>query len=103
MQTHPDYDANQISNDLLLNELKARAKKMMKFGENLITAGAPGETPIREWSKGVMEIKKMPDDPQGVLRISVGGGVGFDYCVFRGSQDACRTLLKQAWQALERP
>jgi hypothetical protein len=98
MQTHSDADFP----DLLFEQLKDRAAKMTQAQENMITAGAPGEEPLESWMKATMEVRRLPDDPQGVQRISVGGGVGFGYCVFRGSREACRTLLKQAWKALER-
>ena len=99
METHEDRDFS--AGDRLFNELKSRALDMTRARQNLITAGAENEQPLEEWQSGSMIVKKLADDQQGVLRISVGGNVGFGYCVFRGSRQACRTLLEQAWKALE--
>jgi hypothetical protein len=97
MQSHSDQPDHG-----LLDLLKGRAEKMTEDRENLITAGEDDERPIRKWKRGDMHVNQMPDDPQGVLRVSVGGNVGFGYCVFRGPRQACLTLLRDALGALER-
>lgn len=47
---------------------------------------------------------RRPDDEQGILRISVGGGVqtvDVNYCVYRGDLAKCLHLLRMAICALE--
>jgi len=100
MQSHQDTPDHE--NDDLLRDLVDRAELMTKEKSNVITAGDDDENPIRGWKHKGMSIQQLPDDPQGVLRISVGGNVGFGYCTFRGSRTACRTLLQQALAGLQK-
>ena len=98
MQSHqdrPDHDRSA-----LMRELFERADQLTEEGENKITAGEPDEDVVRKWKRGDMLVNQMPDDPQGVLRISVGGNVGFGYCTFRGPRKACLSLLSDAVKAL---
>jgi hypothetical protein len=97
MQSHKDRPDH--ADDALLKQLMDRAKELTEAKENVITAG-DDEQPLRGWKHRGMSIQQMPDDPQGVLRISVGGNVGFGYCTFRGPREACRTLLQQALAGL---
>lgn len=72
------------------------AERLTDARENTITAGDGDEKTICGWKHRGMSFQQLPDDPRGVLRISVGGHVGFGYCTFRGGRRACRTLLQQA-------
>lgn len=99
MQTHSDSDANGF-----FNRLNARAAEMVRAGKSKITAGAEGEQPLAEWDHEGIRVTHMPPDEQGILRISIGGGViqcPFKYATFRGDRGLCISLLKQAIAALE--
>lgn len=105
MQTHPDYDAERITP--FLDRLKIRADDAMAKGNSQITTGEPGEKPIDEWKHGKIHVTKMPEDEQGILRMSVGGGteglvrkLDINYCVFRGDRTQCAYMLEQAAKAL---
>lgn len=76
---------------------------MQQSGMSVVAAGSPGEPILAEWDRGRIHVVKRPDDEQGILRISVGGGierVKLDYCVFRSDRTACAFLLEQAALAL---
>jgi len=55
------------------------------------------------------DFSKMPDDPNNVLRISIGGGKAvvegtegfFGYCVLRGDRDKCIEILRRSLKALQ--
>ena len=101
MQTHEDRDVP----DPFLGRLKERADECMKHQMADITAGTPGEEIVDEWRHGRLTVTHRPDDEQGILRISIGGGAQLakydgDYCVFRGNRTACAYLLEQAAKAL---
>lgn len=99
MESHQDGPDHSLS-DELFRQLTEKADQMTAAKENIITAGDDDERPIRGWKHSGMSIQQLPDDEQGVLRVSVGGNVGFGYCTFRGSRKACRTLLQQALAGL---
>jgi len=100
MQTHDDRDFGRQ----FMEKLEGRAKKMVEQQMSTITSGFPGETAIDAWiGAGGIHVTKMPDDEQGILRISVGGGIPTldgDYCTFRGNRAACLDLLSRALTAL---
>ena len=99
MQSHRDDDSPSKSN--FLAQLQARADRMKERGESIMAAG---DAPLSQWMHSGVTVRKLPDDPQGILRISIGGGdtpVKLDYCSFRGTQDECRKLLRRALAALE--
>jgi len=118
MQSHRDDDSMkgpdfskffESLEETKLSDLEKEAKRLTALRQNTITAGDTGEKPIAEWrSKGV-NISKMPDDPNGVLRISIGGGKVvvrgsaefFGYCVLRGDRDKCIELLRRSLKALQ--
>jgi hypothetical protein len=100
METHRDSDA-QVSTSL--EALERRAAEMTERGENIITAGAPGEAPLSESRIDGMTIREMPQDPLA-LRISIGGGrlLGDDaYLVYRGPRQAIHDLLRRAIEAMD--
>ena len=77
---------------------------MFAQGESDITAGSPGEPTLQQYRAEDFLVTQRPADEQGVLRISMGGGVknvDCNYLVFRGDQAACAVLLRQAIRALE--
>lgn len=101
METHQDRD--------FFDRLEERAGIAKLLGEGRITAGAPSEPVLAKWDHGQITIIQRPEDPQAILRISVGGGDRspqntVNYCVFRGNRTACAYLLEQAAKALrEKP
>ena len=100
MQTHSDNDG--LHNEFM-DRLKRRALAMTKNKESGITAGKEGEMELMSWKHGKICVKHLPDDEQGILRISLGGGptpVPMDYCVIRGSVGQCIELLERAIAAL---
>ena len=102
MQTHDDKDFRRD----WLKSLEAKAERMQAAGESDITGGRRGEKVLCEWKANGVEVRKMPDDEHGILRISIGGGgdapVELNYCVFRGSHSHCVDLLRKALAAMER-
>lgn len=98
MQTH--YDQSHRSQ--FLAELQGRADKAQQAGVSKIAS--EGE-PLAVWkAENGMYVQHMPDDEQGILRISVGGGdhlpVTLNYCTIRGKVGECIKLLGMAIEAL---
>jgi len=102
MQTHDDDQHPKPG--LFLAHLQARAELSKSLGRAEITAGAPEEEPLETWKDGTFHVRQLPNDQQGILRISIGGGdhlpVQLNYAVFRGDHEACVTLLERALEAL---
>ena len=100
VQTHENRDSS-----VFLELLRQRAAESVAKGDGTIAAGAPGEEPLAAYkaSNGV-HVRLMPDDPQGILRISIGGGdklpVTMNYCTVRGDIWQCIELLEKAVAAL---
>lgn len=100
MQTHEDMSHQNN----FINELRRRAKESIEKGDGKITAGSSGEKPIAKWEHNGMQVVIRPDDPQGILRISIGGGVEIvplNYCTIRGDIGKCIALLELAIAALK--
>lgn len=100
MQTHEDDSHFEF-----LNRLRERAETMVRGKASEITAGKEGEDPLATWRDGSMYVTHMPPDEQGILRVSIGGGVtevNLDYCVIRGGVGACIALLERAIEALRK-
>lgn len=101
MDTHSDRDARLP--DAFIERLTQRADNMRARGESQITGGKTGEKELGQWKENGIYIRKLPDDEQSILRISVGGGIAdVDYCTFRGDRLACMGLLRRALEALGR-
>lgn len=104
MQTHEDGDALKAHD--LIDRLKHRAEMAELRGDGQITMGTDGEKPIRQMNFDGMSVVQRPDDQDGILRISIGGGdhlpIEADYCVFRGDPTAICVLLKRALRAVTR-
>lgn len=117
MQTHPDHDANSPILDKFRQQLedadtKARMKRLEEKAKKAIAMGASsitaGDDPVAEaeYESGDlhMTVRRLPDDPERVLRISVGEMEGVPqsaYTVFRGRRKDAVKLLRQAVWALE--
>jgi hypothetical protein len=100
MQSHDDRDGNDT-----LAAFWKEAQGLTARGENLITAGAPNEVAVAEWTRGGFLIRQLPPDPLA-LRISVGEAhdkrIGESaYLVFRGDRSTITTLLRRALAALD--
>lgn len=108
MQTHDDWDSPdmQEAKRRFLEQLKADAESMVLEKRSEITAGSPGEPVLNRWTARGVEVRQLPPDKHGILRISIGGGedtpVEVNYCVFRGDREKCAALLKKALRALQR-
>ena len=106
MQTHDDKDAMEAKfrEEIFLKKLEERAGKMKERKMSEITAGKENEPIIAQWRAHGMQVTVRPDDEQGILRISVGGGdktpVPLNYCTVRGDIGACIKLLERAIRAL---
>ena len=102
MNTH--YD-DQHRDSYFMDRLTNRAAESMLKGQSQITAGKQGEEPIATWkATNGIHAKWMPEDEQGILRISVGGGdnlpVPMNYLTIRGGVGECIALLEKAIAAL---
>lgn len=99
-ETHYDDQHRQS----FLEELKRRAAESRKAHAATITGGHDGEEPLAVWKSHGMQVTHRPDDPQGIARISIGGGhdlpVPLEYCVIRGKVGECIKLLETAIKAL---
>lgn len=101
MQTHRDEQHRANLEKAFMDRLKKRAEQ--DKGRSQITAGTDTEEPLAWWVHGEVHVKHMPDDEQGILRISIGGGhtpVPLNYCVIRGGVGQCIELLEKAIKAL---
>ncbi len=105
MQTHMDSDFAGETRKRFMEALEARADKAIQDQTSKITGGMDGEQPINQWKRRGVEVRELPADEQGILRISVGGGddtpVSLNYCVFRGNHAKCVDLLRKALIALQ--
>ncbi len=106
MNSHNDYEhegkQGQLSKEFM-DLLTARAEKIRAAKGSEITGGKEGELILEEWQRHGIYIRHLPDDEQGILRISIGGGntpVPLNYLVFRGSHSKCVDLLRKALLAL---
>lgn len=99
MQTHAD-DQHKF-----MLELRRRAEESMKNRQSEITTGEPEEKPLASWKSNGLQVVHMPDDKQGILRISIGGGdhlpAVVNYCTIRGKVGQCIGLLERAIAALK--
>lgn len=100
MQTHLDDQHNSQ----FMQRLTERAEAALKAKASLITAKEQ-ETPLGEWkASNGMHVRHLPDDEQGILRISCGGGehlpVTMNYLTIRGKVGQCIDLLEKALIAL---
>lgn len=101
MQTHKDGDFKKIE---WFEELKQAADAAKSRGDGIITAGNQGEPEIDSWEHKQMTVVQRPNDPHGILRISVGGSdqpLPLEYLTFRGDRQKCLALLRKAVVALE--
>lgn len=102
MQSHLDDDFRR---DMFMGRLEERAKEIHEQGRSQITGGREGEEAIAEWQRRGIHVKQLPEDEQGILRISIGGGtetpVELNYCVFRGKHSKCVDLLRKALVAMQ--
>ena len=99
MQTHED--GSHVGE--FLRRLKERATQMKQDRASEITGGKDGEKELARWDAEGIQCIHRPEDEQGVLRISVGGGetpVPLNYCVIRGDLGQCIELLEKAARAL---
>lgn len=102
MQTHTDESHEAFR---FMQELKQRAAQAAVAKTSQITTGYEDEKPLGKWkgSNGV-HVVHMPDDEQGILRISLGGGeqlpVTMNYLTIRGRVGECIALLEKAIVAL---
>jgi len=95
--THEDVDHNGAKN--FMRELEARADQL----EGKAKVASDGPT-LQRWQSNNVDVAKLSDDEQGILRISIGGGqtpVPLNYLRFRGDHGACVDLLRKALKALE--
>lgn len=110
MQTHDDYDfafppkRGQIA-EQFMRELEGRAQLIKAAERSQIASGFDGERVLDKWEANGVQVVQRPDDIQGILRISIGGGeqlpVSLNYLTFRGDRGKCVDLLRKALAALE--
>ncbi len=90
--------------DNFFRKLDGRADLARAVGASKMTGGGEGEPVLAQGKVDGVHVVQRPDDSQGILRISVGGGTphDIDYCIFRGNREACLALLKRVTSALEK-
>jgi len=102
MQTHDD-ESHSLRGEFL-KRLRERADAAQKAAASTITTGAAGEKSLADWKSNDIHCRLMPNDEQGILRISIGGGenmpVRMNYCTIRGEVGECIALLEKAIVAL---
>ena len=88
-----------------MNALRERAEETSQKGGSTIAAGTENEIPMATWKADGFHVRHLPDDEQGILRISIGGGnhlpVPLNYCSIRGPVGRCIELLENAIKALK--
>lgn len=95
MGSHRDTDHAAI-----LEDLRRRAEIMKDLGKNRIA----NEKVVEEWTHDAIRVQMLPNDPNGVLRISIGGHDDLkpsEYCNFRGDQGRCIRLLERCLAAMK--
>ena len=101
MQTHLDSDFGKR----FMETLEKRADNIAAAGKSKLSYGADGEPILDEYVSDGVHFRRMPDDPQGILRISIGGGddmpVALNYCTYRGTRFKCIELLEKVLAALK--
>ena len=110
MDSHTDRehyfdDVRARESSAFMNRLRERADETTAAGKSKITGGDEGEQELASWKHKGMQVTHLPDDEQGILRISAGGGptpVPLHYCVVRGSVGACVVVLEKAIAALKK-
>ena len=98
MGSHQDVDHQEKSR--VLDELRLKSELLSELGKNRVTA----DRVLEEWEHDSIRVQMLPDDPQGVLRISIGGHPDFErseYCNFRGDQARCIRLLERCLAAMK--
>jgi len=108
MMSHLDSDfppKDGTFRERFIKELAGRAETIKKQEGSQITSGFDGEPFLAKWTAANVQVVQRPDDPQDILRISIGGGdhlpVSLNYCVIRGDRKRCIQLLQRAIKALE--
>ncbi len=107
MDSHFDSDhrSQKQRRSEFMRELEIRADTIRSLGKSRMTGGEDDEPVISRYESCGIGVIQRPNDAQGILRISVGGGedlpVNVNYLVFRGDRAACIKLLKRALTALE--
>jgi hypothetical protein len=85
-----------------LASLERRGEEMTLRRENEITAGKIGEEVLLEVQAKNLLVRRLPDDPDGVLRISLGSLGERGYLIFRGDPSEIDLLLARAVKALRK-
>ena len=110
MDSHIDPDHARSIQQLFqregfLRELEIRADTIRSLGKSRLTGGSDDEPVVCRYESCGIGVIQRPDDPQGILRISVGGGEDLpenvNYLVFRGDRESCIKLLTRALTALK--
>lgn len=89
-----------------IETLQERVRKAVAECRSTIAAGAPGEQPLGEVVVGQFFLRRMPDDPHRILRISIGEGPlaplqgPSAYLSYRGELREILDLLMRAFHAL---
>lgn len=102
-QTHLDSDipSEATIREAFMTTLEERAAKLVRDGATMVASD--GEELVA-WQAHGVDVAKLPDDPQNILRISIGGGavpVPLNYCRFRGDHAHCVDLLRTVLKAME--
>ena len=89
----------QESIEKRMANLTERMKEATAAGKNLITAGRDGETLLFRQTASGMHVQRLPDDPDGVVRISIGvpeWDAMQAYLAFRGDPARVFDLLQRS-------
>jgi hypothetical protein len=98
MGTHFDSDHGKKRD--VLQELRLKSELLTELGKNRVT----NDRVLEEWQHCGVRVQMLPDDEQGVLRISIGGHPDHkpsEYCNFRGDQGRCISLLQRCLAAMQ--
>lgn len=99
------YSHGNQEHSQFISLLRQRAAEAVASGDGTIAGGEKNEVPHAAYkaTNGV-HVRLMPDDPQQILRISIGGGdhlpVTMNYCTVRGDIGKCIALLEKTLAAL---
>jgi hypothetical protein len=85
--------------------LRRRMLEACDQGTNLITAGQDGEQVIFNKTHGGILFRRLPDDPDRVLRVSIGmpeWDTNQAYLIFRGDPAKVFDLLRRSYKQIQK-
>ena len=100
MGSHMDTDHRESERKRVLKQLRLKSELLSELGKNRHN----NQRVLEQWTHDRIRVQMLPEDEQGVLRVSIGGHPEIkpsEYCNFRGDQGRCIALLERALKAMK--